>query len=625
MSSPKSNPSLEFQYIDKVLAIYNRPDDTILVPKIINSLSNAVTTTIHNNPKETINDNLFTDILDHVEDQSLREKHPRIMLILEDFIKAKTAEILNMKRDQTPNTKLAKKETIEDILNYIRKLKWLIEEHIGEIKYNKETITEMECTLDNTNFDIKTVRWIIDELNAEFESNVETIEEALKEFNNKKNTLIEKHKFKQKIITIKIPQDEIKKTRQIIDNIYVTLNDKLLSSDPTKTIHKKKLIDEYTEIMINMFEWDEKLVAIGTIEFMNNYITNIISSEKTNNEKREFLRHNLFKAIKTWYIGNREKAIRMLKLISIIKINELLKENEEDVHTISYVPWRIKTKVLLKLGEILKKFWSNKILNKKICNNFILNLDQVTPKLLQYIVEKKNINDFKVVYIIPILQKLEIPAEAHDDFMRILDLYYLNSRETIKELSIGEKNETISQSNNHLQAQAHLKNAFDKCKDKQELNTCNLVSQYVLNNIFWKISINIAAIIQDYKQNPPKSLEPIDITLRVQELNPSYKQPLHTTRPLSTNQKLNPSYKEQPLPINQTLVIDLDNPKIKSFCQDCTKEFLSPFVVPNKIKKDLELFIHYYYYYAIWILVQNKETGNSLYKKAENNLSKLNK
>jgi hypothetical protein len=41
------------------------------------------------------------------------------------------------------------------------------------------------------------------------------------------------------------------------------------------------------------------LVAIGTIEFMNNYITNIISSEKTNNEKREFLRHNLFKAIKT--------------------------------------------------------------------------------------------------------------------------------------------------------------------------------------------------------------------------------------------------------------------------------------------------------------------------------------
>jgi hypothetical protein len=123
MSSPKSNPSLEFQYIDKVLAIYNRPDDTILVPKIINSLSNAVTTTIHNNPKETINDNLFTDILDHVEDQSLREKHPRIMLILEDFIKAKTAEILNMKRDQTPNTKLAKKETIEDILNYIRKLK----------------------------------------------------------------------------------------------------------------------------------------------------------------------------------------------------------------------------------------------------------------------------------------------------------------------------------------------------------------------------------------------------------------------------------------------------------------------------------------------------------------------
>jgi hypothetical protein len=34
----------------------------------------------------------------------------------------------------------------------------------------------------------------------------------------------------------------------------VTLNDKLLSSDPTKTIHKKKLIDEYTEIMINMFE-----------------------------------------------------------------------------------------------------------------------------------------------------------------------------------------------------------------------------------------------------------------------------------------------------------------------------------------------------------------------------------
>jgi hypothetical protein len=61
--------------------------------------------------------------LDHVEDQSLREKHPRIMLILEDFIKAKTEEILNMKRDYTPNTKLAKKETVEDILNSIRKLK----------------------------------------------------------------------------------------------------------------------------------------------------------------------------------------------------------------------------------------------------------------------------------------------------------------------------------------------------------------------------------------------------------------------------------------------------------------------------------------------------------------------
>jgi hypothetical protein len=48
----------------------------------------------------------------------------------------------------------------------------------------------------------------------------------------------------------------------------------------------------------------------------------------------------------------------MLKLISIIKINELLKEKEaeDEVHTISYVPEKIKLKVLMKFKEILKKF-----------------------------------------------------------------------------------------------------------------------------------------------------------------------------------------------------------------------------------------------------------------------------
>jgi hypothetical protein len=68
--------------------------------------------------------------------------------------------------------------------------------------------------------------------------------------------------------------------------------------------------------------------------------------------------------------------------------------------------------------------------------------------------------------------------------MEIVDFYNKNSKETIKELLKNEKNEKNLQDNNHLQAHVHLKNAFDKCLNEQDLSTCNLVSQYVLNNIF---------------------------------------------------------------------------------------------------------------------------------------------
>lgn len=603
--------TLEEIYTYKALSVCHRCNDDVLIPHTIEDISSKVISIMKTwmSPKEK--DNQLSDILDFIDQNLL--KHTKLTDIFSEFISEKSKEIkdtLNQRPIQA--IWVDEKENIltdEKIAKNLSKYTTWIEHILMDLSSLKQEIESIKRIIEN--WDATILKWakdilkwynndFIDHQNSFvfFRKKIESFINLIKTKENYFKTHIQYKDYIYNWDWEYISQLIINEANTLITDItsFITDTQELIKwkkseNDEKIILSNQKQIDESNEydneenlylkeLLILFPKETHQFFITNTLSFIHKRITDIINSDITPDEKNKALEKPL-EWVNLKFLAENENALKLFKKIVLLKINNTKKQlDKEEYNIIQYMPQKYTAEIMKELKNIAQN------LDKKKCEHFIKRLDEEISYLIEIIEEWEDIHDFKINHILPIFEKLDIPNRFHNNFFKIVDIYYEAKKDRLYKLF--QKRNIYSESNIY-KAYANLINAVQKI-DLNSLGLCQRFITYVQTNLAWKVSANMAIEKEASRIKTPSV--PISLAKRAHRYIPWT---------IQNQEEYTITNKAQKLLDNQTrtrqnFTTKIVTPISEELFNETVEELMKWFPhIPKNIKNDLILFIKYYY------------------------------
>ncbi len=544
--------NIEYIYIKRALSI-TKPKDEIPVKNTIKWLKSRAYILAKNPTKDQDQEEgVISDMTDFLENQELLN-HQELINLFQNFMKITT--LFFKKYLKTTNGK--KFSTTE-------KLKTVLEE--------TNPIEDAQAKIEQLNVIIKIERDKID--NAK--KNIEDATKMLKWWSTTIISVAEE--------MIEEERENIKDSREIMENAGQKIKE--LNKTIWIEIQNQSLEQQYINKIEGLYTKDGKLLAKNAIRFMYNRIKDIIENPNMTIQAKEKALKNTPNLINAWLLENNKQAIDILKLLAVIKWEEELEKYKAELNIISSkdTPFKTTLKVIEELNKINKTFQ-----NKEKCKSFIKKVRQVIPQLLQSISSNEDLSVFKVQYILPILEEIDIPIAFHEDFMRIIDIYNMEERQKIFKLAVDE----VYRKSEIMKAKLYLEDAIIACgHNKMLISDCEKFVIYLQTNL----PTEVAKVIIKEKEKERQKIDknPLDISNTIQKM-----------QALWNGRKIDPY--DNALR-NASLELEKEKPRklfashlsrqtdTLSPAEQIAQDYLDKFQnIPKKIKKKLTPYIISYY------------------------------
>lgn len=410
----------------------------------------------------------------------------------------------------------------------------------------------------------------------------------------------------EKIVTfIRQSITNIREKIDIIEaNIWVKKQNDIDEQSPLK--EEGDLERKYTSQILNKLSesWDMPSV-FSAIWQLEHYLSETSTGALSTKEKIKRLENPLI-GINTSIFEKDETVKKLFKRLVEIKVKKVLETiKEEDYRAISKIPKNCFTDVMMILQVIVKKYLENKqdeVGNKNtiksICDWFIIELDNVD--FFSYITERKDFSKIEVHDILPILLRLRVPANLHEFFYDIAEIYFNDTKEKIR---LTKFREDMDMQNLELSI-IKIKNLISalKIEDPSTINDC---IENINLSISTKVLINIETerMVDEYKK---RSKDVAEIAKRMIN-NRTKPKTLKSDNPIiieaekkskvftdkkSPNVKLSEWYSMTPL--NEILL------------KETIEELMKPYVsLPDNIKVVIKNYIKSYYVFLKNVYLKN--------------------
>lgn len=657
MSSETTQTTLEDKYIEESKKFFDNQNSEIIeeIYKSIFWVSTRIITTLNivnispEQREEELwdvteyissdlkNNKKFSDLLDQFVLEKIKEIEISTKKKIEETLDQKTEEKIACEPEKLINKTIDEK--INDVLAYAQEL----EEHIVAVNDYKQTIIEMWEVLSpkilvfairllnevkawlNTNTSkifqsLDTITELLIDIWMEAHSLKLTEDQENNLYNDEWGFLVDKliNKIKPLISELNdlvIVYEKQINTKSLEKMFFNEIQEKGDKNDS----REKKIMNE----ILRLFDHDLAPRIMSSIGQLYSWIDWVIGSKKTIIEKKQEF-ENPLKSINPLFLNNDSRAIELFKVLAEIRIQEYLFTVDEDINLSHTIPKKIFSEVMKVLFRIVRSYlWDDinnetkKIIIKQKCNSFIAELNRTMPDLLLLIVEKRDINMYKVREIKDILVKLNINAKFHNDFMKVVDLYYEEKRESIVFESVSNDSENITPLD---LAYLKLKEDFSN-SNKTELNLYQDFIRYVQINMTFEIAKDIVNIMSKEHEASLKSNNTSEIVKRMSMRtgNWAYKNESPYAKLLSTATHKNEAQKT-PFRIK----LDMENRKATrdNRVNEIITNFLNIFSYIDdsnpSIRPKLVVFMKTYYEYKILEALKEHNKTNELFSNLRN-------
>lgn len=635
MSEEQVEQNLEKKFIEDTSTLFEKEDLSTIeeINRTINVISSNIMLILRTPLSLEQKQDMLLDLADFVP--SKFKNNSQFSNLLDKYISEKTKSIQESTKKNTETlsnksfesiwideNKEVVEDTIDDKIENILDYSQKIQENILTLRNYKEDIKWMGEVLCPKILNI--AKKLLDDVKNWLENQLPEIDLSTKTITNKL-ILIEMERW-----TLNLTQEQ---ENNIYDSEWAYLTDELIKEVKTLIQEIKQSIAIYegqikqvllvkmsTDIaenetdeedsrenlfiqeMLVLFDESYAKRIFSTIGHMYSWVEDIINSDLSHSEKIKVFEDPL-KAFNPAFLDNNQRAIDLLKVLIDIKIQKYIISADKDIYSMSYtIPKKIHISVMLLLNGIVKKYLGNeinsetkKIIIKKKCDLFIEELNKVMPNLLQVIVDRKGVDVFKVREINPILRKLKIPEIFHKDFIKIVDLYYREKRE-----SIDSENKAETQPDILDFLYSDLKKDLMDCPESI-LGYCEKFIVYFQINLPHEVSKDIIdKIIEEKNKLESSNNWVLGIVRKMWNIN--------SWASLINNSPYDEILKKASLPKWKTNEPQLpglhrrDNliPKSQTRVEEITNHFLGIFPhIPANIKAKLKPFVEKYYQHEI--------------------------
>ena len=636
------NKTLESQYYEKSLTLFNRAWEKLLADEILNCIKqiwSKVEQTLRLGMSDEQKSSILIDLPDFINVKLSRNS--KFVDLMREFIKEKNSNYNTAEK----NEKKAENK-LGNSVSLLNNLSLEIQKNIIKLKEHKETIEWMIDLISIKT--LKTAKKILKDVKNEFFDDKSIIITLINKIDSLKD-LIDENKDKINLdLELKenvywqqgefLSEHETNEIIELIEEIEkIIINFDLLIKDKEQEILIQEVKDkkekdsfcledldiesieyQYIKEMLELYDSIDKNRVISAIRHLYNWIEWILEDESIDYKKKKEIFKNPLIAFNPNYLKNNEKAIWLLKIVIELKIKEWLDKITNDEYNMVFaIPSKCQGEIINQLKNIVNKYsdeWRN--LNRKAeiknkCEVFIKQLDKVIPDLLRNIEERNDISKFKVNYVIPILIEIWIPKKFYEDFMVIVDIYNKEKKESLIDLAKKE----IFYKNKLNLSYLDLKDAISSCPINL-INICEKCLIFIQNNLPWKISEDIAIEKEVERTSSTKNSNSKDETSNIAMKMHNY-----------WNQKRkNEIIVDDPTIIAATEFMNSEKQKKKRNTPNSESIWLSQKLlnrttiffldkypnIPLNVKEKLKPFIENYYLYLKNIMLINQRTTSKI-------------
>ncbi|MDD3302372.1 MAG: hypothetical protein PHN31_02370 [Candidatus Gracilibacteria bacterium] len=636
------NKTLESQYYEKSLTLFNRAGEELLADEILNCIK-QIGSKVEQTLRSDMNDEQKSDTLIDLPDfiNVKLSKNLKFVDLMREFIKEKNSNYNTAEKNEKKT-----EDNLENSISLLNNLSLEIQKNIIKLKEHKETIEGMIDLISIKT--LKTAKKILKDVKDEFLDDKSIIVTIINKINSLKS-LINENKDKINLdLDLKenvygqqgefLSESETNEIIELIEEIEkIIINFDFLIKDKEQEILVQEVKDkrekdsfclenldtesieyQYIKEILELYDSIDKNRVISAIRHLYNWIEGILEDESIDYKKKKEIFKNPLIAFNPNYLKNNEKAIGLLKIIIELKIKEGLDKITNDEYNMVFaIPSKCQGEIINQLKNIVNKYSDEgRNLNRKAeiknkCEVFIKQLDKVIPDLLRNIEERNDISKFKVNYVIPILIEIGIPKKFYEDFMVIVDIYNKEKKESLIDLA---KKEMFYKNKLNL-SYLDLKDAISSCPINL-INICEKCLIFIQNNLPGKISEDIAiekeAERRSLKKNPNDKDETSNIVMKMQNLG--------------NQRKRNEIIIDDPVIVSAKEFVNSESQKIKrnilnsesiglsqKLLNRTTNFFLDKYPnIPLNVKEKLKPFIENYYLYLKNIMLINQRTTSKI-------------
>lgn len=459
MSNLSLKSTLEDEYINKWIKKFEWIDDYLIekIQETIKVVSFQVDCTLNSIVSKEEQDDTLSDLSDFIPTNLAN--NIAFVDIVNEFIFKKVDSIKNNKEKNIDTKNIVTipplKDRINKIYYYLNLIKEdisLIEEFIADITWMREHLCLstlnvakrhlydidrwLEKNVVKINLAIKSISYLLIWIEQEWWKSILPNADKWKIYNIDWWFLSDDYTEKIKVLLVEFERE----TENYDKHIKHVLEQKMLDEEINDEIEWEDIISlRETDIGFQIIELYPSIKAtslMNSIEFIINTIKDVIESDIEHIEKMKRFENPLNWFDLTVFEWNSE-ALELLNELVWISIEEYIISSDKEITMSHTIPKSCHIDVMKQLHVIINKtLWEKvkddvkKTIVKKKSDKFIYELNKIILDLYTLISENWNYSYFKNTRIKWILKSLDIEEEMHDEYFKIVDLYYKDRRST---------------------------------------------------------------------------------------------------------------------------------------------------------------------------------------------------
>lgn len=662
--------SLENLFIEKAKWLYKRQWEEKLyheIECIIHKISFDVLTASKMPLDEKQEEGRYSDITHFIP--SNFKNDPRLDSLINDFVQEKIKSLNKQTREKTIKIleidTVDKPKTLTDIVNEIKKYTLQIQHFNSILKKHKKDLAWLLNIINPTSLSV--IVEIFDSIRQDYNSDVIVINDCIQKILFSSTSIkSQQDKVNQTpdlydniyneqwefLFTIEIEKIKwiISEMNQIISTLEekisdeerkIVANDIIDSQETTSEETSKEEIDDFTFISndpilkwfiedILSIEWIISELVSSAIKELYRWTKDIIWDVSTSDDDKNKQLIKALNHIDLWFLNNNNKAFYLFKKIASFIITKSKdqfnlvswpqeKHQTEEKSTIVFLMPKKNQKEIIEILKTIVEYYlinreqSEKSKIKTICENYIIELNNLRTNIRLSITENQDKEEFFIYNVIPIIEKLWFPQKYYELLKRIAYFFYIEERENLFKLALLNINQNIKMTLSLKDIENAISNSIlspsiqKTCKNCLNYLIHNLPSKIIQNIIIEQekltektnssdINANIKAIVRKAHNylldRNSSSSEPVDEILKEAQTVKESRASMHIwwqTELSST-------------PINQ----ELFNQVIDNYLKQYTS-------IPPHIKAKIKIFAETYYFNIKSVIENSKKEVNTLF------------